>query len=102
MEQSRLMLTAEEERFILASAYVPEHIVGLMTCISGGEPYLVEDHFCCSHSSHLWRFLAIRFMDSLNGDILEKMTLRSVPRSKSLRMALVSAALRRECKVSVC
>ena len=41
------MLTAEEERFILASAYIPEHIVGLMTCVSGGEPYLVEDHFCC-------------------------------------------------------
>lgn len=41
------MITAEEEQYILAHAYIPEHIVGLMTRVSGGEPFLIEDYFCC-------------------------------------------------------
>jgi len=41
------MITAEEEKYVLTSAYVPEHIVGLMTRVSGGEPFLIEDYFCC-------------------------------------------------------
>jgi hypothetical protein len=42
------MLTAEEEQFILSRAYVPEHGVPLMTCLSGGEPFLLGDFFCCA------------------------------------------------------
>lgn len=41
------MITEEEERFILSRAFVPEHGVPLMTCLSGGEPFLLEDFFCC-------------------------------------------------------
>jgi hypothetical protein len=41
------MLTPEEESYILTNAYVPEHTVGLMTSLSGGEPFLIDDHFCC-------------------------------------------------------
>ena len=44
------MLTHEEERYILAQAYVPEHVVGLMTYLSGGEPFLIENFFCCQKS----------------------------------------------------
>ena len=41
------MLTPEQETYILTHAYVPEHIVVLMTSVSGGEPFLVDDYFCC-------------------------------------------------------
>ena len=41
------MLTPDEEDYILQNAYVPEHVVGLMTYLSGGEPFLIDDHFCC-------------------------------------------------------
>lgn len=41
------MLTPEEQSYILTNAYVPEHTVGLMTSLSGGEPFLVDDLFCC-------------------------------------------------------
>jgi len=41
------MLTVEEEAYVLNHAYIPEHSVGLMTSISGGEPFLIEDCFCC-------------------------------------------------------
>jgi hypothetical protein len=41
------MLTPEQENYILAHAYVPEHSVRLMTSLSGGEPFLIDDYFCC-------------------------------------------------------
>ncbi|UCF84819.1 MAG: hypothetical protein JSV50_04095 [Desulfobacteraceae bacterium] len=47
------MITPEEERYIRAHAYVPEHSVGLMTCVSGGEPYLVDGYFCCRRKDWL-------------------------------------------------
>jgi hypothetical protein len=41
------MITIEEEKYILDCAYIPEHIVGLMTSVSGGEPFLFQNYFCC-------------------------------------------------------
>ena len=38
------MITPEEETYILTRAYVPEHIVSLMTLISKGDPFLIEDY----------------------------------------------------------
>jgi hypothetical protein len=39
------VITPEEEAYILKNAYVPEHIVSLMSLISKGDPFLVEEHF---------------------------------------------------------
>jgi len=41
------MLTSQQEKYILAHAYVPEHTVGLMTSLSGGEGFLLDDFFLC-------------------------------------------------------
>jgi hypothetical protein len=41
------MITSEEEKYILTKAYIPEHIVGLMTRVSAGEPFLIEHYLCC-------------------------------------------------------
>ena len=41
------MLTLEEENYILANAYVPEHIPALITSLSAGEPFLFDDHVVC-------------------------------------------------------
>ena len=38
------MITPEEEAYVLTRASVPEHIVSLMTLISKGDPFLLEDH----------------------------------------------------------
>jgi len=37
------MITTEEEAYVLAKAYVPEHIINLMVGVSKGEPFLKED-----------------------------------------------------------
>ena len=41
------MLTSEQEAYILEHAYVPEHCIHLMTLVSGGEPFLIDDYFIC-------------------------------------------------------
>lgn len=41
------MLTPQEEAYILSQAYVPEHCIRLMTLVSGGEPFLIDDFFIC-------------------------------------------------------
>ena len=41
------MITTEEKKYILDRAYIPEHIVGLMTSVSSGEPYLFQNCFFC-------------------------------------------------------
>lgn len=38
------MISSAEEEYILSKAYIPEHIVGLMTLISKGEPFLANDY----------------------------------------------------------
>ncbi len=38
------MISPEEEKYILTKAYIPEHIVSLMTLISKGEPFLIKDY----------------------------------------------------------
>jgi hypothetical protein len=38
------MISPDDEQYILAHAYVPEHIVGLMTGISEGEPFLIDGY----------------------------------------------------------
>jgi len=41
------MLTAEEENYLLANAYVPEHIPALIASLSAGEPFLFNDYLVC-------------------------------------------------------
>jgi len=45
--KSQAMLTTDEEAYILDNAYVPEHCIRLMTHVSGGEPFLIDDFFIC-------------------------------------------------------
>jgi hypothetical protein len=40
------MLTSAEEGFVLARAYVPEHVPGYVQAISSADPYLLGDYLC--------------------------------------------------------
>lgn len=40
------MISPDEAHAALEKAYVPEHIVHLMTLLSGGEPFLLDGHPC--------------------------------------------------------
>lgn len=47
------MLTPSEEGFVLTHAYVPEHVPGYVTAISGTEPHLLENYLCYHGQSSL-------------------------------------------------
>lgn len=47
------MMTDSERHYVLAAGYVPEHSVGLMTSVSGGEPYFIEGHLCFLNDERL-------------------------------------------------
>jgi len=46
-------LTPEQEADVLARAYVPEHLPGLMAGISGAQPFLIEDYLCLAKENWL-------------------------------------------------
>jgi hypothetical protein len=52
-KQSQAMLTPEENAYILEHAYVPEHCIRLMSHVSGGEPFLIDDFFICLRGNWL-------------------------------------------------
>lgn len=39
------MISEKEKFYILSNAYVPEHIPGMMSYLSGGVPYLIDDKY---------------------------------------------------------
>jgi hypothetical protein len=41
------MISDDDQKYILTRAYVPEHSVDLITRLSGGEPFLINEYFCC-------------------------------------------------------
>ena len=47
------MLSAQEEAYILGQAYIPEHCIRLMTFVSGGEPFLMDDFFICRRENRI-------------------------------------------------
>jgi hypothetical protein len=48
------MISDDDQKYILTRAYVPEHSVDLMTRVSGGEPFLINDYFCCRRSDYFY------------------------------------------------
>ncbi len=65
------MIQPAEEKAILDRAYVPEHIVRLMTLISGGEPFLIGEHLCLAKDD--WAILVGYALDgNFTGQALEK------------------------------
>ena len=76
------MLTLEEENYILANAYVPEHIPGLIASLSAGEPFLFDDHVVC-RKDHWMIFVGYplkqKFDLAIFEDILEKIKRKFKP-----------------------
>ncbi len=86
------MLTSQEESYILAHAYVPEHVVGLITSLSAGEPFLIEDHFFCR--KHDWIILiGYPLQDRFDPDNFESVLEKIKSRFKPARISLIAPVL---------
>ena len=53
LRYNRVMISPEEEEYVLARAYVPEHILNLMVPISKGEAFLAEEYLYFAHDNWL-------------------------------------------------
>jgi len=95
------MLTPEQENYILTHAYVPEHTVGLMTSLSGGEGYLVDDFFFCRRNDWIVFVgypLQQKFALDTFETVLEKIRINFRPACISLIAPQISPQLSARCK----
>ena len=86
------MLTPEQERYILTHAYVPEHIVVLMTNLSGGEPFLIDDFFCCCKDDWVI-FIGYPLQRDFDFDIFEAVLEKVREKFRAGRISIVSPEL---------
>jgi len=75
------MITEAQEREILGQAYIPEHIVGLMKTLSGGEPLLI-DGFLCFFKKDWLMVIGYPLGSSYRPESLEKAILRGLEKFK--------------------
>ena len=97
------MLTAEEREFILERAYVPEHIVGLITYLSGGEPFLMDDFFLCRTKDGVILIgYPIEHEFDLDGfeAVIEKIKKQFQPRTLSLIAPELPSSISEKCQES--
>ena len=94
------MLTSHEESYILSHAYVPEHVVGLITSLSAGEPFLIDDHFICRKDDWII-FIGYPLQDRFDPDNFESILHKIISRFKPGRVSLIAPALS-ECLVLNC
>ena len=88
------MLTPEQETYILTHAYVPEHIVGLMTSLSGGEPFLIDDYFCCCKDDWVI-FIGYPLQHEFDSDEFEAILEKIKNKFRAGRISLIAPELSR-------
>jgi hypothetical protein len=86
------MLTSQEKSYILSHAYVPEHIVGLITSLSTGEPFLIDDYFCCRMDDWVI-FIGYPLNDRFDPANLETVLEKIKSRFKPGRISLIAPSL---------
>jgi hypothetical protein len=95
------MITAAEEEYILKRALVPEHSPDLMTCVSGAEPFLIEDHLCLCQKD--WVIfvgypLAGEFDRQALEELIRRVRKKFKPRYLSLIAPELPPGLERSCR----
>ena len=88
------MLTPEQETYILTHAYVPEHIVVLMTSLSGGEPFLIDDYFCCCKNDWVI-FIGYPLQHEFDSDKFEAILEKIKKKFRAGRISLIAPELSR-------
>jgi len=86
------MITPDEEKFILRHAYIPEHVVGLMTSVSGGEPFLVENYFCCRKNNWVI-FVGYPLQGDFREEEFESVLHKIKKRFRPFHVSLIAPAL---------
>lgn len=86
------MITPSEEKFIKNYAYVPEHMPGYGSVMSGGEPFLLEDYLCYNGKG-LLIFVGFPLKETFDENKVNEVLEGSVKRFKPDRVALIAPAI---------
>ncbi|MDO9212191.1 MAG: hypothetical protein Q7V48_15825 [Deltaproteobacteria bacterium] len=83
------MITSPEEEFIKNYAYVPEHMPGYGSVMSGGEPFLLEDYLCYK-GKELLIFVGFPLKGTFNEKKVSEVLEVAVKRFKPAQVALIA------------
>lgn len=86
------MITKLQEQETLTKAYVPEHLVGLMTRVSGGEPFLIDNYFCCSKKD-LVIVVGYPLKNNFNINSLEQLLSKVIKKFDPIYVSLIAPEL---------
>ncbi len=86
------MITPAEEQYIRDHAYLPEHIVGYGTAISGGESFLLEDHLCYVPPGVLI-FIGYPLKEDFDAGKMDRVLGKAMKRFQPDRVALIAPAI---------
>jgi len=82
------MITDKESEYIKTHAYLPEHVIGYVAAVSGGEPYLFKDYLCYRKNDTLI-FVGYPFKKSFDEKNMKKVLDAAVREFKPGRIALI-------------
>jgi hypothetical protein len=88
------MINPSEEVFIREYAYVPEHMPGYVTAISGKEPFLLEGYLCYYGQDTLL-FVGYPLKESFHENKMDSMLETAVRRFKPAQVVLMAPAISR-------
>jgi hypothetical protein len=100
-KQVWLVISREEKDYILSHAYIPEHSVNLLTGVSGGEPFLIDDYLCCRRDDWIIVVgypLARDFEVDAFERSFERIKNALLPRYASVMAPEMPSALRNDCQ----
>jgi len=88
------MITVAEADYIKNFAYVPEHMPGYGTAVSGGETFLL-DNYTCYHAKESLIFIGYPLQDSFDESKMGKVLDRAIKRFNPARVALIAPSISR-------
>ena len=88
------MITVAEADYIKNFAYVPEHMPGYGTAVSGGEAYLLEDYLCY-HGQESLIFIGYPLLGPCDETKTEKFLAAAIKRFNPARVALIAPSISR-------
>jgi len=99
------MISDEDKKYILNRAYIPEHSIDLITTVSGGEPFLIDDYFCCRKGDWLIIVgypLNGEYAQDIFENFLQKIKKRFRPEYISLMAPEIPPAITAICREKQC
>ena len=86
------MITEEQQAWINARAYLPEHIVSYVTAISRSEPFLLEDFLIFVKKNHLV-FIGYPLKETFRENEMEKFLDKAIRRFKPETVSLMAPSV---------